>query len=285
MDAQPSAGSVLYLYGVMARSRVLPAGIHAGVEWAAAGRLAAIVEPVSAAEFSPDALERRMQSTEWVASMAAKHETVLEEAMAHGAVVPARLCTLYSRAEAVTEYLADNQARLLAVLRRIEGRHEYAVKVFADEKGLHAAAAGDPEIRMLDEAIARATPGQAYLLARKREARCAGIAEACVDRSLEEAMAVLEAPAVEMRLRDLLSEAATGRTERMVLNLALLVEHDDVTVHGIGPAFLAAVERARLDLQRVGLALEMTGPWPPYSFCDDGGPVDADGGDGPAAAE
>jgi hypothetical protein len=84
--------------------------------------------------------------------------------------------------------------------------------------------------------------------------------------------------AVETRLRSLLSGAATGRREAMVVNVALLVDTAGC------PALHTAVGELDAHLRTEGFALELTGPWPPYSFCDEeSGPQEL--GDDAAASE
>ncbi len=47
------------------------------------------------------------------------------------------------------------------------------------------------------------------------------------------------------------------------MNLAFLVPRDNLA------AFRACLERATDEHRAAGLELEMSGPWPPYSFCPD----------------
>jgi hypothetical protein len=53
----------------------------------------------------------------------------------------------------------------------------------------------------------------------------------------------------------------TGRKERMVLNAAFLVDAGSAAI----PAELEALAR---QLDRFGVTLELTGPWPAHNFVD-----------------
>jgi hypothetical protein len=219
---------------------------------------------VCAVEFSPKTLDQKLQSVEWVAGLARKHETVLEQAMRHGAVVPARLCTLFSTAEALKRSLSDNEARFQAALARIAGREEWALKVFCDEARLREAeSAEEPTLQALDAALAGASPGGAFVLRKRREARLTELVSLRLDELVDDMLDALELVSDDARLRPLLSEAAAGRERPMVLNVAALVP-----VSGC-ESFRATLADLSARYQEDGLLIELTGPWPAYSFCDD----------------
>jgi hypothetical protein len=67
--------------------------------------------------------------------------------------------------------------------------------------------------------------------------------------------------ALDIVPRPILAREAPDRAREMLLNWALLL-----------PAAAAAdfrrrIQRANAEQNRGGLALEVSGPWPPYSFC------------------
>jgi gas vesicle protein GvpL/GvpF len=261
--------SILYLYGVIREGQSLPA--PAGVALAAVphAAIAGLVEPVPAAEFSPDVLEEKLQSLDWVARLAEKHQVVLASAMRHGAVVPARLCTLFSGAPALAQSLAAHEERFLAALARIADREEWGVKAFCAEAALQERVGqADPRAEALRAALATATPGQAYVLAKQRDARLAELAAARLDEVTAEAIAVLEGATVDLRLlagigAGLGSAAPAGEGETLLLSLAAFV---DATARA---AFHGAVAELEERFAEEGFTFAVSGPWPPYSFCDE----------------
>jgi len=82
----------------------------------------------------------------------------------------------------------------------------------------------DTQVLALDAAAAKASPGQAFVLQKKRDAHLAEVAAARIDAMADEAVEALEHDAADTRLRPLLSEEATGSGEPMVLNVAVLVD-------------------------------------------------------------
>jgi hypothetical protein len=279
VETEVGGARVYYLYGVVrcgqrlptteapdgsSSTGSLPDGSSRQLETVAFSSLVAVVERVSATEFSSEILEHKLQCVDWVAPLARKHTAVLEGAMQHGPVVPARLCTLFSSAHALTSLLAQNEERFLDTLSWVEGRQEWSFKVFCDEVVLRSAlGSSDPDVQVLEARAAKASPGQAYVLRKKRDRYLAEGACARIDEIVEEVIDDLASTAVECRVRPLLSEAATGKSAAMVLNAALLVD--------LAVCSQLRNEAARLAsrLGKEGFAFELTGPWPPYSFCDD----------------
>lgn len=249
---------VLYLYGVIPAGQDLPAGTGQALRTVEHASLAALVEPVDAAEFAPEKLDEKLAALEWVTGLAQKHEAVLEAAARLGAVVPSRLCTLFSSEEALRLSLAANESGFLAGLERVRGREEWGLKVLCDEAELRSVLGpGDPHVRAFEAAAASASPGHAFVLGKKRDARLAEIAAAHIDGVLDETIDLLEPETADLRvLRSLLP--ADGQR---VLNLAALVDAE------ARESFHAAVAELAERFGDEGFRFEMSGPWPPYNFC------------------
>lgn len=276
-----SVGSrVLYLYGVVPCGQPLPASEGVPLEVVPYSRLAAVVESVSAMEFAPEILAQKLQCVDWVAPLARRHTTVLEQVLQHGPVVPARLCTLFSSADALTNLLAQHEQQFQDRLSWLEGRQEWGLKIFCHEDRLRSAISlNDSDVQVLEAAAAAASPGQAYVIRKQRDGYIAEIVTTRIEEVVDEVLDAFADVVVEMRLGSPRSEAATGRRETMVVNAALLVD-----IASCSALHTAAGELAAL-LSPEGFDLELTGPWPSFSFCDDdNGTRDLSAGD-PASRE
>jgi hypothetical protein len=254
---------VLYLYGIVRQGPTLPDGTGAELRAVPYDKLAAIVEQVPASVFSPEALEEKLQSVEWVAQTARRHESILETARRYGPVIPARMCTLFSDISAVETSLIKSEDWFQNLLQVFRGRHEWGLKVYCDQKILHAqVAAIDLDAMSLDEQAKNASPGQAYVLTRKHDARVAEASDAWIDDSIDEIVGVVESSAFDLRSRPLLGEDVTGRNDTMVFNLAVLVDE------AAQDTFQTAIDNLAARFGAYGFGLELSGPWPPYGFCD-----------------
>jgi hypothetical protein len=225
------------------------------------GRVAAILSRVSQSEFCGPTGEKNLQDLAWLASRAYRHQAVLEQVMRLGAVLPARFGTLFSSTANLESFMRQHEAAMARFLERVRGQEEWAVKGFLDQG--RAEAEWLARRRSEESCRSDGPPGAAYL--REQSLRMQArqelddrLAEACGDL-LDE----LNLVASEIVPRRILAHETPDTAREMVLNWAVLL-----------PA--AAVEEFRGRIQRVnveqnagGLALEVSGPWPPYSFCPD----------------
>ncbi|RKN40913.1 GvpL/GvpF family gas vesicle protein [Streptomyces hoynatensis] len=236
----------------------------------AAGSLAAVAQEVPAREHDEEALRRRLAEPAELEGYARAHHEVVAAVAAATTAVPLPLATLYLSEERARQAVAGNAARFHRVLDRLTGRAEWGLKLYALPREPAAAAGAAP----VPEAGAPQDPpasGRAYLerlrgRQRDREARreAAWLAAERVDA------AVGELAVAARRLRCHGQEA--GGPERQVLNATYLVDA------GRARELAALVARLRRDPALAAhVRLELTGPWAPYSFADEGEAADGEG--------
>jgi Gas vesicle synthesis protein GvpL/GvpF len=208
--------------------------------------------------------DRAVEDVDRVGQLARAHDRVLRVLSERTAVAPARLGSLYASREAVAAMLASRAAPLRTTLDQLTGRCEWGVKVYgapaeAEDPGEAAAAGGGA-------AGGPGQPGTAYLRRRRaeREARMASrdaAAELAVE--LHRAMGARAHAAVT---RPPQHPKLSGVRAPMLLNAAYLVDvaHQE--------AFAAAVRDLAERHRAAGVRVQLTGPWPPYSFAGPGAP-------------
>jgi Gas vesicle synthesis protein GvpL/GvpF len=208
--------------------------------------LSAVVCEVDLAEFGEDSLPGNLEDLGWVERVARAHNEVVWQVARLATCAPLRLVTICSDDESVRAKVDGLRADLELVLDRVEGRQEWSLKVLAPQQAA-------PEV-----ATVPASSGADYLR-RKREAadRRRGQGEEAA-RAAHELDEVARSHAVAARRLAPQDPRLSGRTDTMVLNAAYLVEAD---AHA---TFRAAVESVAEQLPHV--AVELDGPWPPYSF-------------------
>ena len=217
----------------------------------AAANLAAAVGTVRLGEFGEEALRRNLEDLDWLAAKARAHDGVISAIARSGPVIPVRMATVYLDDARVERLLQNRRDDFHAALNLVTGREELGVKAYADPKKLAGQDPQDPESRS----------GAAYLLRRRREIASQEQAYRVAAAAAERIHAALLAHAVDGKRKPASDRSLSGRDAWTVLNGTYLVDKRSVD------DFRAAV--ATVDEQSTGIELEITGPWPPYSFAGD----------------
>ncbi|AVT35088.1 gas vesicle protein GvpFL [Plantactinospora sp. BC1] len=213
--------------------------------------LDAVVAPVDLDEYGEAALHRNLGDLRWLEAAASVHHRVIEAVWRFGPTLPARLATVYQDGPALRAGLHDRQAEFGAALDRLTDRAEWGVKAYSVRA---AEAPGAASVQPSGGGGA----GAEYLR-RRRTALAAGeAARRAAAEGAEAVHAALSGQAEAARRHRPQDRSLSGVPDPMVLNGAYLL-----------PAGRAAdfAELVReLGTRHPVLRLELTGPWPPYSF-------------------
>ena len=275
----------------------LLAGIGGGVRAISAGELTALVSDVDLAEFGEAALRRNLENLDWLEEVARLHHRVIEAAGRQVPVLPMRLATVYSGDTAMAVMLAERGPELAAALDSVGGRVEWGVKAYAlpagtagrgtagrDAAGRDAAGrdaawaqaeATTPADRGREAGGATSGDGAGLAYLRRRRSQLTATRESA--RSAVAGAAAVHAELArqssETRLHPPQAPSLSGSRLTMVLNGAYLLDAGGET----GKRFAAAV--AEMASAHPELRMELTGPWPPYSFTgEDKQPPDDENG-------
>jgi hypothetical protein len=255
-----------YVYGVVGAQAALAPGVT-GIDdvhevFLIGGEsLAAVASLVALSEFGEQPLQEHLNDLSWLERRARRHEQILGGVRVQTTLVPMRLCTIYRDERSVREMLDREHAFLTDALRRLQGRTEWGVKVYATSDP-DAAIAG--ELTDDDAPGAGAPgPGASYLMERRLQDRRRERAEVLMQERCELAHAELMRVAVDAKLNPVQPRELTGRDEPMVFNGVYLV--DDMALE----SFASVVDEMGAALAESGLELELTGPWTPYNFVND----------------
>jgi hypothetical protein len=221
-----------------------------------ANGLTAVVGTVPLAAFDEDALRRNLEDIDWLARVAQAHDAVVAAVARAVPAVPFRMATVYFDDTRVESFLDSRAEGFRAALSHVAGRSEWGVKALLDVGRLSEAERARPD-------GPRGSGAGAEYLRRRREQHLARerVDQLAVEHA-DEIHAALTALAVDACLHRPQSQALAQQKAPMILNAAYLV--DD----GAAAEFAHAV--GRLDEGRPGVELELTGPWPAYSFASIG---------------
>jgi len=215
----------------------------------------AIVQSVPEAEYGETALARGLQNLDWVSPRAIAHERLIESFLSGDALLPMQLFTLFNSDDRVAEHVRSEGARLRRILKRIENKVEWGLRLTYANRTKIRSMVGRPR-----EAAKAADqrPGARYLV-RKRDLLDVNRTHLKTARTAaDQVYRSISRLATDARRRTSL-ELATPAS-RLLLDAAFLVPAAK------SRAFQSAVRQQARELRDAGVAVSLTGPWPPYNF-------------------
>ena len=251
--------TVLYVYAI-AREAVKPEteAVDGSANFAAVtrGRASAIYTPVSPDDFSQEAVDKRAGNLEWLGSIGYRHQAVVADLMRRTTIIPLRAFTLFSSEESVGRYLDESAERLSRSLDRLHGKQEWTIRVEFDAQVWSDSLANRVStLRDLNEQIANAAPGKAFLLRKKLDEE-----RKQASRSGEESLLTEIQTAVLDKLKSEVVSESREQREGAFPQINVLINRDEEAV-------LQELHRELNDKYgREGVTLSISGPWPPYTF-------------------
>ena len=227
----------------------------ATVRTTACAGLTALVSDVSLAEFGEEALRENLENLDWLDAVARAHHAVIDAASRMLELLPARLATVYSGDAALCAALAARRDQLLDTLNWVGGRAEWGVKAYAAPESDPADHGHGPA----DTATGGA--GLAYLKRRRAQLTAERDSRGAAVNGARAVHAGLSRQTEAARLHPPQAAQLSQVRLPMLLNAAYLLRAAD------GTSFAAAV--AAEASAHPELRIELTGPWPPYSFVGD----------------
>jgi hypothetical protein len=224
------------------------------------GALSAVVSLVEARTFCGPEAHTRLQDPAWIGPKAIGHERVVEHVMQGGPVLPVPLGTLFSSLPRLGHFLAANESRVLEFLDQGRNREEWAVKVFVQQALVkeHFVALKKEEHQ---EQLQDMSPGRRYVEEKKLSRGVEQEFSKNMNQIAHKIYEDLQDGQTPCRERSLLSAKATGQEHPMLLNTAFWVHLEHVSDF---EQHLAEVQERYAPY---GLYMDVSGPWPPYSFC------------------
>lgn len=243
---------ILYVYAVGRAGHPLPDGIDA----VDGGGLTAFVTPVDEVEYSQPVIDARAKDVEWLGAIGYRHQSVMNALMRGGTIVPLRAFTLFKNHASVKHYLEENREQFARILERIDGKLEWTLRIeFDPERWRDALSKRVPSLAALEEQIAQAAPGKAFLLTKKLDDE-----RKRASREAEQQVAAeIENEVVEKLKSEVVAESRERRDGAFPQINVLLPRDEDARLQELA-------EELGRRYGDEGVTLALTGPWPPYTF-------------------
>lgn len=239
------------------------------------GNITAVLSQVILEDFMGPAAEAHLQDAAWITPRACRHQEVIAQINRRTDLFPARFGTIFSVDDVLAGMIGRHREQINGFLDSVKGHAEWALKGFLDRDKAVAGLCAEA-LSAESEHLAGLSAGLRYFEEKKIQATAGKRLNLWLNNTLSEVMCDLSAVVCRHCLRELLSRKATGAEMDLVFNGAFLVAHDCFE------DFHNKVESLNKTQDRTGLLFELSGPWPPYSFCP--ALQDCEGGD-PHASE
>jgi hypothetical protein len=265
-------GEGIYLF-CFARPRLLPDlsvcgpdDRYAVSQWTFMG-ITAVFSKASLEEYCGPAAEFKMKDIAWIGSRAFRHEEVVQKVMRRSPVLPARFGTIFLSMDRLENLLKMHASTILQFLDHVAEKEEWSVKGLLDsakaKEKLYSEITADES-----ERLALLSPGARYFQEKRIQSDIGRELNFRYKKKIQKIAKNLDHYASDSCTRKVLSRAAAGTDMDMVANWAYLV-----------PLKFAKKFRTRVDQANTihapdGLTFQLSGPWPPYSFCPPLGIVD-----------
>jgi len=231
---------------------------HFGIERIEAGAGWAWYKRIERRDFEGTEGEKNLADIHWLTPRVIAHETVVDQLSCQSAFYPARFGTLFSTEGRLFAFTEEASELLAAYFRRVKGKREWGLKLYGDSA--RAAAIVAQRNGILQEG--RPIGGANYLKLKQLQREHNSAKAQFLDEVRQDATQALQAQFTEMVARPLHGAAKESSREELLSNLAILATPSEST------RLVDWAERwNNNETSQTGVRVELTGPWPAYSFC------------------
>jgi hypothetical protein len=205
-----------------------------------------LVATAPLARFGAEAIERGLADLDWVSRCALGHERVVEAFLAAGTLLPMKLFTLFSGDGAALERSRADAARIARLLRRLQGKSEWGVRLRRAGRAAAPLAGAPPR------------SGREFLQRKLKERAVRGGPTAADRQAADRVFRELKRGTAAAVRKPLADDAG-----RLLLDAVFLATRAEAA------ALRRAVTARARAVRAEGLELVLTGPWPAYHFLGD----------------
>jgi hypothetical protein len=232
-----------------------------GLKCIESGGFYTVVKMVSSDEFSEENLKKNLSDLAWLDNNARNHVLIISLLMEDCTVIPFNFGTIYRSEEPVKKFMEDYSDSLIDNLLFVEWKEEWTVKIYCDRKVLiDQIDELSEEAAKLEREIMASSPGRAFLMKRKKTDLIENEADRLCKVYGQEYFDEFKKLSDSFSLNNLIPKEFSERSDDMILNSTFLVGKDKAI------DIVSTSDSLRKKNSGLGFDLEITGPWPPFSF-------------------
>ena len=220
-----------------------------------------VVKMVPNSEFSEENLKKNLSDLGWLDTNAREHIRTISLLMEDYNVIPFNFGTIYNSQDSLEKFIRDYYDSLIEKFELIGGKEEWGIKIYYNRNVLiEQIDELSTEAADLENQIMASSPGKAFLLRRKKSELIKNELNRLTKTYGQEYYNEIKQLSDATTLNNLLPKELTGREDTMILNAAFLIQRVKAN------DFNASIISLKKKCVNVGFDIEVTGPWPPFSF-------------------
>lgn len=253
---------LIYIYCVTREHPVIGSSWHEdGILCFEVNSLYVTLKFVSEDEYSETNVKKNISNESWLDINVRKHLKVICDIMQTNTVIPFNFGTIYKSEDNLRDFLSTYSADFIDVLRHLANKEEWSVKVFCDkDKIIENISLFSQNVSDIELQIKSSTPGKAYILKKKKQDILEKEINCIYNNISKRVFTRLNELPDEYCLHSILPVELSEKNIDMIVNATFLIKIEQTD------NFLKLADNLIAEHENIGLLMEITGPWPPYSF-------------------
>ncbi len=223
--------------------------------------LYAAVKYVSENDYSGANIKKKLSDESWLDASVREHLKVIGLIMEEYTVIPFNFGTIYISEESLKSFIGKHATDLKKSLLYLANKEEWSVKAFCNTKRIiENIVVLSQNVADIETQITMSSPGKAYILKKKKIDILGKEISGIYNTVSKLVFTRMNELPDEFRLHTIPPEKASEDDDDMIINATFLLRKEKVD------DFIALADSLLVAHENIGLSLEITGPWPPYSF-------------------
>ncbi len=223
--------------------------------------LYATVKYVSENDYSGANIKKRLSDESWLDASVREHLKVIGHIMEDHTVIPFNFGTIYTSEEGLKCFIGKYASDLKKSLLYLDNKEEWSVKAFCNKKKItENIVVLSQSVADIETQITMSTPGKAYILKKKKIDILGKEINRIYNTVSKLVFTRMNELPDEYRLHAIPPEKASEDDDDMIINATFLLRKETID------DFIELADSLLVEHENIGLSLEITGPWPPYSF-------------------
>lgn len=223
--------------------------------------LFAISSDIDLGEYGEEAMAEKGEDINWLREKATVFMNIILQTSSFTDIIPMKFLTIFKTADRVKRIISDNMQVFTENLKKIKNKKELSVKIYCDDQ-IYKTSIMAQEMADFEKTLVGKPKGATFFLKKKYESELRDKIHEKIYAAANLMTERLDGISSDFKQNKILAKEITGIETPMIQNCAFLVDTDKKE------QFESSVRELSEEYEKNGFTIDMSGPWPPYSFCE-----------------